>query len=183
MTTLPEAVFAREAAICYAHICVPTGWCMGELRRWTIFTPSFRRELRTSSKCRNIRAEYRLRSGLSLRPCAGQRPLDRSHAVKQAVGKRIKNDNENTIEGSDEKGPDINDGKRNHPDRKLFLWLRGRKNLALKHVSFSVNEGEFLGVIGCNKAGKSTLCQSMVGVLPYVLGGRWEGTIHVAART
>ncbi len=31
MTTLPEAVFAREAAICYAHICVPTGWCMGEM--------------------------------------------------------------------------------------------------------------------------------------------------------
>ena len=31
MTTLPEAVFAREVAICYAHICVPTGWCMGEL--------------------------------------------------------------------------------------------------------------------------------------------------------
>lgn len=30
MTTLPEAVFAREAAICYAHICVPTNWCLGE---------------------------------------------------------------------------------------------------------------------------------------------------------
>lgn len=29
MTTLPEAVFAREAAICYAHICVPTNWCLG----------------------------------------------------------------------------------------------------------------------------------------------------------
>ena len=31
MTTLPEAVFAREAALCYAHICVPTGWCMGDM--------------------------------------------------------------------------------------------------------------------------------------------------------
>lgn len=31
MTTVPEAVFAREAAICYAHICVPTGWCMGDM--------------------------------------------------------------------------------------------------------------------------------------------------------
>lgn len=30
MTTLPEAVFAREAAICYAHICVSPNWCTGE---------------------------------------------------------------------------------------------------------------------------------------------------------
>ena len=30
MTTLPEAIFAREAALCYAHICVPTNWCLGE---------------------------------------------------------------------------------------------------------------------------------------------------------
>ncbi|MEN6595324.1 MAG: ABC transporter ATP-binding protein [Clostridiaceae bacterium] len=58
----------------------------------------------------------------------------------------------------------------------------GAKDLALKQVSFSVNEGEFLGIVGCNKAGKSTLCQAMVGVLPYVLGGRWEGTIHVAGK-
>ena len=31
MTTVPEVVFAREAAICYAHICVPTDWCLGEI--------------------------------------------------------------------------------------------------------------------------------------------------------
>ncbi len=30
MTTLPEAVFAREAAICYAHICVPVNYCFGQ---------------------------------------------------------------------------------------------------------------------------------------------------------
>ncbi len=58
----------------------------------------------------------------------------------------------------------------------------GAKPLALKKISFSVNEGEFIGIIGCNKAGKSTLCQALVGVLPYVLGGRWEGTIHVAGK-
>ena len=58
----------------------------------------------------------------------------------------------------------------------------GAKTLALKQISFTVREGEFLGIIGCNKAGKSTLCQAMVGVLPYVLGGRWEGTIHVAGK-
>ena len=58
----------------------------------------------------------------------------------------------------------------------------GAKPLALKKISFTVHEGEFIGIIGCNKAGKSTLCQALVGVLPYVLGGRWEGTIHVAGK-
>lgn len=29
MTTLPEAVFARELAICYAHICMPNNYCLG----------------------------------------------------------------------------------------------------------------------------------------------------------
>ena len=58
----------------------------------------------------------------------------------------------------------------------------GAKSLALKKISFTVREGEFIGIIGCNKAGKSTLCQALVGVLPYVLGGRWEGTIHVAGK-
>ena len=58
----------------------------------------------------------------------------------------------------------------------------GTTALALKKVSFSVYEGDFLGIVGCNKAGKSTLCQAIVGVLPYVLGGRWEGTIHVAGK-
>jgi energy-coupling factor transport system ATP-binding protein len=47
----------------------------------------------------------------------------------------------------------------------------GTTALALKKVSFSVYEGDFLGIVGCNKAGKSTLCQAIVGVLPYVLGG------------
>lgn len=29
MTTLPEAVFARELAMCYAHICMPNNYCLG----------------------------------------------------------------------------------------------------------------------------------------------------------
>jgi len=49
----------------------------------------------------------------------------------------------------------------------------------LKGVSLTINEGEFVGIVGCNKAGKSTLCQSMVGVLPYLLGGQWDGEIFI----
>ena len=29
MTTLPEAIFARELAMCYAHICLPNNYCLG----------------------------------------------------------------------------------------------------------------------------------------------------------
>jgi 5'-methylthioadenosine phosphorylase len=36
MTTMPEAVLAREAAMCYAHICMPTD-CIGEPIKADVF--------------------------------------------------------------------------------------------------------------------------------------------------
>lgn len=30
MTTIPEVIFAREMAMCYAHVCMPNNWAMGE---------------------------------------------------------------------------------------------------------------------------------------------------------
>jgi energy-coupling factor transporter ATP-binding protein EcfA2 len=49
----------------------------------------------------------------------------------------------------------------------------------LDGVSFTINERDFVGIVGCNKAGKSTLCTALVGILPYTLGGRWSGVIRV----
>lgn len=40
----------------------------------------------------------------------------------------------------------------------------------LRDVSFSVNKGDFLGIIGSNGAGKSTLLKLILGVLPYKNG-------------
>lgn len=37
--------------------------------------------------------------------------------------------------------------------------------LAVSHVSFTVNEGEMLGIIGANGAGKSTLLKAVTGVM------------------
>ncbi len=45
--------------------------------------------------------------------------------------------------------------------------------IALKDVSFDVEEGEILGVIGPNGAGKSTLFNAIVGVVPPVAGHVW----------
>jgi energy-coupling factor transport system ATP-binding protein len=50
---------------------------------------------------------------------------------------------------------------------------------ALDGVSFTIEENDFVGIVGCNKAGKSTLCTALVGILPYTLGGEWEGDIIV----
>ena len=52
-------------------------------------------------------------------------------------------------------------------------------NKVLEDLNFTINAGDFVGIIGPNKAGKSTLCQALVGVLPYVLGGKWSGEIYL----
>ena len=50
--------------------------------------------------------------------------------------------------------------------RKTFLHKKKRKEVfeAVKHVTFSVVEGDILGIIGQNGSGKSTLLKSIAGV-------------------
>ncbi len=59
----------------------------------------------------------------------------------------------------------------------------GSDELVLKNISFAIEEGEFVGIIGCNRAGKSTLCKSMVGILPFVSGGSWDGEIVIDGKS
>jgi energy-coupling factor transport system ATP-binding protein len=51
--------------------------------------------------------------------------------------------------------------------------------LALKGVSFEVEKGEFIGIIGKNSAGKSTLCQALVGLVPHFYKGGYGGKVIV----
>ncbi|MFJ7725208.1 energy-coupling factor ABC transporter ATP-binding protein [Neobacillus sp. NPDC097160] len=51
--------------------------------------------------------------------------------------------------------------------------------LALNDLSFEVNEGEFIGIIGKNSAGKSTLCQALVGLVPHFYKGAYGGKVVV----
>lgn len=55
--------------------------------------------------------------------------------------------------------------------------------IVLKNISLTINEGEFIGIVGCNRAGKSTLCKSLVGILPFVSGGQWDGEIIVDGKS
>lgn len=50
---------------------------------------------------------------------------------------------------------------------------------ALSDVSFSVRDGEVLGVLGPVGAGKTTLCLCLAGLMPRVFGGRLTGRIEV----
>lgn len=51
--------------------------------------------------------------------------------------------------------------------------------LALKGISFEVDKGEFIGVVGKNLSGKSTLCQSLVGLVPHFYKGAYGGKVVV----
>ena len=53
------------------------------------------------------------------------------------------------------------------------------EELALKGISFEIKAGEFIGVIGPNTAGKSTLCQALVGLVPQFYHGAYGGRVLV----
>ena len=51
--------------------------------------------------------------------------------------------------------------------------------LALDDISFSVEPGEFIGIIGKNESGKSTLCQAIAGLVPNFYKGSYGGKVMV----
>lgn len=53
-------------------------------------------------------------------------------------------------------------------------------SLALDGISFTVEPGQFVGIIGENGAGKSTLCQALVGLVPHFYKGAIGGQVTVA---
>lgn len=53
----------------------------------------------------------------------------------------------------------------------------GSKTLALDDISFSVAPGEFIGIIGKNGSGKSSLCQAIAGLIPNFYKGAYGGKL------
>lgn len=55
----------------------------------------------------------------------------------------------------------------------------GTKTLALDGISFTVEKGEFIGIAGENGAGKSSLSQALLGLIPQFYKGAYGGTVTV----
>lgn len=53
------------------------------------------------------------------------------------------------------------------------------QKLALDGLGFTVEKGEFIGILGENRAGKSTLCQAFMGLVPAMFGGAYGGQVII----
>jgi ABC-type polysaccharide/polyol phosphate transport system ATPase subunit len=70
--------------------------------------------------------------------------------------------------------------------RAKLLGLRGPKFWALQDVSFTVEPGEAFGIIGRNGSGKTTMLQTIAGVIPPTVGevstaGRVSSLVELSA--
>ncbi|MCG7344295.1 energy-coupling factor transporter ATPase [Sporosarcina sp. ACRSL] len=50
---------------------------------------------------------------------------------------------------------------------------------ALNDISFTVEKGEFVGIVGMNTAGKTTLCYALSGLVPHFFKGAYGGDVYI----
>ncbi len=55
----------------------------------------------------------------------------------------------------------------------------GAKRLALDDISFTAEKGEFIGLVGENGAGKSSLSQALLGLIPQFYKGAYGGVVRI----
>ncbi|TAM78037.1 MAG: ABC transporter ATP-binding protein, partial [Chloroflexota bacterium] len=66
---------------------------------------------------------------------------------------------------------------------RAFGWsYRGRDQPALAGLTFDLEPGQVLLVLGPSGSGKSTLGRALAGIVPHGLGGRWEGSLAIGGR-
>lgn len=63
--------------------------------------------------------------------------------------------------------------------KDLDFRYRDTKEKALKKINFEVSEGEFFCIIGSNGSGKSTICNALVGLIPYYFVGKKKGSVKI----
>jgi energy-coupling factor transport system ATP-binding protein len=55
----------------------------------------------------------------------------------------------------------------------------GTDRLALNDISLTIEPGEFIGIIGRNESGKSSLCQAVAGLIPNFYKGAYGGKVLI----
>lgn len=55
-------------------------------------------------------------------------------------------------------------------------------NPALDGISFSIDDGEIIGLAGPTGAGKTTLCMALTGLVPHSTGGQLDGDLILAGK-
>lgn len=64
-------------------------------------------------------------------------------------------------------------------DGLSFQYANQRTGRALDDISLTINEGEFVGIVGETGAGKTTLLSAMCGVIPFGVNGEKSGEVRV----
>ena len=62
---------------------------------------------------------------------------------------------------------------------RLTYTYPGELKPAIKEISFRVESGQLVALIGANGAGKSTLCLALAGLIPTLFHGQMQGTVKV----
>ena len=62
---------------------------------------------------------------------------------------------------------------------RLTYTYPGELKPAIKEISFQVESGQLVALIGANGAGKSTLCLALAGLIPTLFHGQMQGTVKV----
>ncbi|MCI6845003.1 MAG: ATP-binding cassette domain-containing protein [Coriobacteriaceae bacterium] len=63
--------------------------------------------------------------------------------------------------------------------RDFSFRYREAKHYAVRHLTFDIEEGSILCVVGSNASGKSTLCSALVGLIPHHFRGKSRGEVRV----
>ncbi len=64
-----------------------------------------------------------------------------------------------------------------------FYFKYLRSDLVLKDINLEIEKGSFTVIIGPSGAGKTTLCKSITGIIPYYTGGDYAGDVKVLGET
>ncbi|HJC90529.1 MAG TPA: energy-coupling factor ABC transporter ATP-binding protein, partial [Candidatus Mediterraneibacter excrementigallinarum] len=63
--------------------------------------------------------------------------------------------------------------------KHLTFTYPGAAEPVLKDASVTIEEGDFVAIVGNNGCGKSTLCKTLNGLIPHFIRGDMEGQVLI----